>query len=252
MFRLVVLVVFAIGSVNVYGQSDENSDDSIEFAEPIFVDTSTDIGGEVGTLEINFIPGFQNLDNGTIYELGFEFEYVVFKNFGIEIEPVFQVADIDNQSSINQLSNIDLELQYTISAKETYGMAVGLELEFPVDNDLEESTFEFEPFVLFVYKTPFNLSIHPRIGAGINASEEELELNYNLAALYTFENNIVLGAELTGRYSDNKNGLLIAPQLGYELKDFFIGSGVQIPITNNYFDNNYNIILRLIYELDLY
>ncbi len=273
--RIALILPFLLYSFITYSQTNEETEqeseeEETEFAEPLFVDTSTDIGGEKGVLEINVIPGIFDMNNNRrLSQLGFEFEYVLFENFGVEIEPVFLFSKSGDSTS-NGFGDLEIETQYTFFADEKNGFAGGVEFLFPTGNEKKgfgEGEFELEPFLTYIYKTPFDLSLHPRISLDIplgsesntaddddddddDESEEGIALNYNLGLLYTFENEVVLGVELTGAFLKNGHSFLIAPQVGIELDDFYIGAGVQVPFNKELFGGNYNASLRLIYEIE--
>ncbi|WP_299223358.1 hypothetical protein [uncultured Psychroserpens sp.] len=232
------IFVLCFISINVNAQEDTTLD--VEFAEPIFVDTATDIGGEKGVLEVNAIPTIKKQGDEFVYELGFELEYVLFNNFGVELEPIFSHSDLSNAKSSTTFNSLELETQYTLFTNTNSGFAGGIGIAVPI----EDNDFELEPFLLYIYKVNYNLSLHPRAGFGIGFGQQEVEFNYNFAVLYTFETAIMAGLEINGSYQENENNLFIAPQIGIELNELFLGTGVQIS-TNS---NQYNITLRAVYE----
>lgn len=257
-------LLLAFTSTFLYGQSSDSSkleEEKPEFAEPIFFDTSTDIGGEPKELEINYVPSF-DLKNGINFlSSSFEFEYVLFENFGIELEPGFTTFFGENDITTG-LNDWELETQYTFKANRNFGIAGGIEFGLPVGNrslGLSEGQFEIEPFVTTVFKTNFGLSVHPRMSVGFRAfelknanqdiieePEEGLEYTGTLALLYTFE-NIFFGSEISGIYEDELT-TIITPQIGWTINNFFLGTGFQVFVSEE--GTRYGVISRLIYELE--
>lgn len=258
-----LLILLSTYPVLLYGQVSDQSEkdkEESEFAEPIFFDTSTDIGGEAKELEINYVPSF-DIDKGISYlSSSFEFEYVIVKNFGIELEPGFTTF-FTGDSIKTGLNDWELELQYTFIANDKLGIAGGIEFGIPIGNramGLSEGTFEIEPFITTVYKTNFGLSFHPRFSLGLSILEldepladepEEIKgMEYvgSLAVLFSHK-NLFIGTELSGIY-DEEMTTIITPQIGLTINNFFLGTGFQFFISNEL--TSYGVISRLIYELE--
>lgn len=261
-FRAASLLIFLGSShVTVAQDIDEvEEDEESEFAEPIFFDTSTDIGGDAKELEVNYVPSI-GIDNGVNFlNSSFEFEYVLIKNFGIEFEPGFTTFFEDGVMQTG-LNDFEIEMQYTFKANRRFGFAGGLEFGIPVGNrelDLSEGVIEIEPFVTTVHKTSFGLSIHPRISLGIETfeldedesdseiEEEGFEYIGSCAFLYTYK-NVFIGTEISGIYEEGLT-TIITPQIGITLNNLFIGGGVQFfQIDGN---SSFGAIGRIIYEFE--
>ena len=166
------------------------------------------------------------------------------KNFGIELEPTFTLAQGPSRSG--GINDLEVELQYTLWASEQSGLAAGLEVNVPIGSEaLTEDTYELEPFVNYVVQTEWGLSLHPRLNLSLPIQDNDLELTTNLGLLLT-RGRLMVGTEITTIIED-ETMLLLAPQLGVTLNDWFVGGGVQIPVTDN--NINYNAVLRVIYEL---
>lgn len=256
---LLLSLMLSLTSAPIFAQETEEEEEESEFAEPIFFDTSTDIGGDAKELEINYVPVFSSINGVNALSSGFEFEYVVVKNFGIEFEPGF-TSIFDSSGVQTGLNDFEIEMQYTFRATDKFGFAGGLEFGLPVGNrnlGLSERTFEIEPFLTTVHKTDFGLSFQPRVSMGIGvfelddneeAGEEETEFEVigSLAVLYTID-NWFFGTELSGIYEDEWVTIL-TPQFGVNIGPLFLGAGFQ------YFhyeeSRNYGGIARVIYELE--
>jgi hypothetical protein len=261
-FRAASLLIF-FGSSHVLVAQDNDDfeeEEESEFAEPIFFDTSTDIGGDAKELEVNYVPSIE-IDNGVNFlNSSFEFEYVVFKNFGIEFEPGFTTIFKDGAIQTG-LNDFEIETQYTFKANNRFGFAGGLEFGIPVgDRDLElsEGVIEIEPFVTTVHKTNFGLSIHPRVSLGIETfeldqetSESEIEeggLEYigSCAFLYTYK-NVFIGTEISAIYEGDLT-TIITPQIGITINDLFVGGGIQFFQMDG--NSSFGAIGRIIYEFE--
>jgi len=250
----------------VYGQelrNEEEHEEEYEFLEPIFHDTATDLGGEKGELEINYMPGLKKLFAANSYQSSFEIEYVLFENFGIEIEMPLLFSKPQTGNSAIGVGDVEIETQYTFLLKDDMAMAGGLEFEFPTgdeDKGFGEGAFGIGPFITYLYETPFNLSFHASLSAGFefgekadkhstHDEEEGIMLGYNGALLYGHE-DFFFGMELNGEI-EKKNILLVSPQVGVELGSLTIGTGIQIPVDKKLAGMDYNFMARLVYEFEV-
>ena len=245
---LIFSILSLFAGINVHAQDINDKviiGNKIEFAEPIFHDNATDVGGEAGEFEFSIMSGILKLKGNNFFQTSVETEYTITESFGVELElPVlYKKPGIPD-------TEFGIETQYTFLLKNNHALAGGFELGFPMGKG--ESGIEIEPYLTFVLKPLANLFCSANLNAAFEAGEEEddkIQLGYNGAVIYKLK-NLFGGVELNYDAQIAKTSFL-SPQVGFETGDFTIGMGAQLPLKGSASIPRYYLMGRLIYEWEL-
>ncbi len=230
---LLIFNIFSlVAGTNIHAQDINDkviNGKEIEFAEPIFHDNATDIGGEAGEFEFSIMPGIMRLNGSNFFLTSVETEYAITERFGVELElPVLykKPGVPDTEFGIESL---EIETRYTFLLRNNHALAGGFESGLPMGKG--ESGIEIEPYLTFAFNPLANLFCSVNLNVVFEAGEnenDETQLGYNGEVIYKLK-NFFGGIELNYGAQIAK-APFFSPQAGFEIGDFTIGMGTQLPL----------------------
>lgn len=241
---LMAVVAFT-GTAVAHEQTSNSHDGKLHFSHPLVAESPSP------DTKIRFDYFFANEPGAERHTTRLEGEYVFTPSLAIEVDVPYTFLNPDERQSANRLDNAEIGLKYANFTFSEHGLLLGGGINFGLPTGNEEKNIgsdhilAVEPFLDFGYRHD-RLEIVGFTSFGLRKNdngedEADLELGWNLSALYPVSPKLQVlvefdGEHVSGGEEDGVNivnvtpGIKIHPRNNPNLQ---VGLGVSLPFTDD-------------------
>ena len=223
-----------------------------EFAEPVLRDNLTDLGGEAGSFEFNYVLQWKHMSINNQWMHAAEVEWTATDRLGLEVEYEYATLSVEESDERFAAQTVEAGMQYSWVKRENWVLATGVEVGrmFGQEDGAMESSTELEPFVTLACRLAEQWNLQWTLGPNMEWEEGEQEqgLDYSSSALFAWEQGLA-GVELNGTVED-EHSLSVVPQVGWSFGAWSTAMGLALPIIKGNEAERFHYVFRLIYEIE--